>query len=40
MFPNRYHLGELGHQTEAITQAYLNSFDNSVIDDYDELIMK
>ena len=29
----------LGHQTEAITQAYLNSFDNSVIDDYDELIM-
>jgi integrase len=29
----------LGHQTEAITQAYLNSFENSVIDDYDELIM-
>jgi len=29
----------LGHQTEAITQTYLNSFDNSIIDDYDELIM-
>lgn len=30
----------LGHQTETITQTYLNSFDNSVIDDYDELIMR
>lgn len=29
----------LGHQTEQITQKYLNSFDNSVIDDYDDLIM-
>ncbi len=29
----------LGHQTEQITQTYLNSFDNSVVDDYDELIM-
>jgi len=29
----------LGHQTEAITQKYLNSFENTVIDEYDELIM-
>lgn len=29
----------LGHQTEAITQKYLSSFDNSVVDQYDELIM-
>jgi len=29
----------LGHQTEAITQKYLNSFDNSLVDEYDELIM-
>jgi len=29
----------LGHQTEAITQKYLSSFDNSVVDEYDELIM-
>jgi len=30
----------LGHQTEAITQTYFNSFENSVVDQYDELIMK
>lgn len=29
----------LGHKTEAITQTYLDSFDNAVVDDYDELIM-
>jgi len=29
----------LGHKTELITQTYLNSFDNSVVDEYDELIM-
>jgi integrase len=29
----------LGHKTEHITQTYLNSFDNTVVDDYDELIM-
>ena len=29
----------LGHQTESITQTYLDSFENKVIDDYDELIM-
>ena len=29
----------LGHKTEAITQTYLSSFDNSVVDEYDELIM-
>lgn len=29
----------LGHKTEAITQAYLSSFDNSVVDEYDLLIM-
>jgi len=27
----------LGHKTETITQTYLDSFDNKVIDDYDEL---
>ena len=30
----------LGHKTETITQTYLDSFDNKVIDDYDELIME
>lgn len=30
----------LGHQTEAITQTYLNSFENTVIDEYDVLIMQ
>ena len=29
----------LGHTTEAMTQAYLNSFENSIIDDYDAQIM-
>jgi len=29
----------LGHKTEAITQTYLNSFENKVVDEYDELIM-
>lgn len=29
----------LGHTTEAMTQAYLNSFENSIIDDYDSQIM-
>lgn len=29
----------LGHTTEAMTQAYLNSFETSVIDDYDAQIM-
>lgn len=29
----------LGHQTETITQTYLNSFENTVIDEYDSLIM-
>ena len=29
----------LGHETEVITQTYLDSFDNSVVDEYDELIM-
>lgn len=29
----------LGHQTEAITQKYLSSFDNSVVDQYDKLII-
>jgi integrase len=29
----------LGHKTEAITQTYLDSFDNKVVDDYDEVIM-
>jgi len=29
----------LGHKTEAITQTYLNSFENSVVDEYDKLIM-
>ncbi len=29
----------LGHKTETITQTYLDSFDNKVVDDYDELIM-
>jgi len=27
------------HKTEAITQTYLNSFENSVVDEYDKLIM-
>ncbi|MDA0195860.1 MAG: site-specific integrase [Bacteroidetes bacterium] len=30
----------LGHKTEAITQTYLDSFDNAVVDEYDELIMR
>ncbi len=30
----------LGHKTEAITQTYLDSFENKVVDEYDELIMK
>ncbi|MEM6718079.1 MAG: site-specific integrase [Bacteroidota bacterium] len=30
----------LGHQTEAITQTYLDSFSNSVVDEYDALIME
>ena len=29
----------MGHATEEITQTYLDSFENSVIDNYDELIM-
>ncbi|MGD1892638.1 MAG: tyrosine-type recombinase/integrase [Cyclobacteriaceae bacterium] len=29
----------MGHATEEITQTYLDSFENSVIDEYDELIM-
>lgn len=29
----------LGHTTEAMTQAYLNSFENTVIDDFDAQIM-
>lgn len=29
----------LGHETEEITQTYLDSFENEVIDQYDELIM-
>lgn len=29
----------LGHETEAITQKYLDSFENDTIDKYDELIM-
>jgi integrase len=29
----------LGHKTEAITQTYLDSFDNKIIDDYDKIIM-
>ncbi len=30
----------LGHATEEITQNYLDSFENKVVDDYDEIIMK
>tara|TARA_Y100001980_G_C14556882_1_gene352230 strand:- start:24202 stop:25437 length:1236 start_codon:yes stop_codon:yes gene_type:complete len=30
----------LGHKTEAITQTYLDSFENEVVDGYDELIME
>ena len=29
----------LGHATESMTQTYLDSFENKVVDDYDELIM-
>lgn len=29
----------LGHATETMTQTYLDSFENSVVDEYDELIM-
>lgn len=29
----------LGHSTESMTQTYLDSFENSVVDDYDDLIM-
>ena len=29
----------LGHTTEEMTQNYLDSFENSVIDEYDELIV-
>ena len=29
----------LGHTTEEMTQTYLDSFENSVIDEYDELIV-
>lgn len=29
----------LGHSTEAMTQTYLDSFENKVVDDYDDLIM-
>nr|WKN34384.1 site-specific integrase [Tunicatimonas sp. TK19036] len=29
----------MGHATEEITQTYLDSFENSVIDEYDEIIM-
>ena len=29
----------LGHTTEEMTQNYLDSFENSVIDEYDELIL-
>ncbi len=29
----------MGHATEEITQTYLDSFENKVLDDYDELIM-
>ncbi len=29
----------LGHTTEAMTQTYLNSFETTVIDDYDAQIM-
>ena len=29
----------LGHATEAMTQTYLDTFENKVVDDYDELIM-
>ena len=30
----------LGHSTEKMTQTYLSSFENTVVDGYDELIMK
>ena len=29
----------MGHATEAMTQTYLDSFENKIVDDYDELIM-
>jgi integrase/recombinase XerD len=29
----------LGHKTESITQTYLDSFGNNVIDDFDYIIM-
>ena len=29
----------LGHKTESTTQTYLDSFENKVVDDFDELIM-
>ena len=28
----------LGHKTEATTQTYLDSFENEVVDEYDEMI--